>query len=43
MGPDAFVPQRQETNKRRMSSIERTTGMSINRNKEEKRLAHGYI
>lgn len=36
MGPDAFVPQRQETNQRCMGSFKRTTGMSSNRIKEKK-------
>jgi len=36
MGPDSFVPQRQETNQRRMALIKRTTGMSSNRIKEKK-------
>lgn len=36
MGPDSFVPQRQETNQQRMGLIKRTTGMSSNRIKEKK-------
>lgn len=36
MRPDAFVPQRQETNQRCMGLIKRTTGMSSNRIKGKK-------